>query len=233
MKKKQILIMIIIPLLMVGCQKNEEKNKKAIGEDVKMFMSIKPGIGSSEVYDIFEKAEKEGLGKSDFSRDETEIEGDKGEWQFNFKKKDGEAEVNETNGVMEKTSENGVSMAMTEQMGCDETHGADIVVYFERENIDGLMEYKVTGVMYRHDSDNDEIGYIDYSFNSGKIVDEAGIDESYSSILNKMSEKSSKEEVDKLLVELTDGVVDEKEKKKRIKAAEKEEKEIWEREIGY
>lgn len=233
MKKKQILIMIIIPLLMVGCQKNEEKNKKAIGEDVKMFMSIKPGMSGPEVSDIFEKAEKEGLGKSDFSRDEIEEEGDKGEWQFNFNKKDGEAEETETNGVMEKTSENSVSMAMTEQMGCDESHGADVIVFFEMKDGEDYMKPEITGIMYRHDSDNDEMGYIDYSFDSGKIVGEAGIDESYSSILNKMSEKSSKEEVDKLLVELTDGVVDEKEKKKRIKAAEKEEKEIWEREIGY
>lgn len=233
MKKKQILIMIIIPLLMVGCQKKEEKNKKAIGEDVKMFMSIKPGMSGPEVSDIFEKAEKEGLGKSDFSRDEIEEEGDKGEWQFNFNKKDGEAEETETNGVMKKTSENSVSMAMTEQMGCDESHGADVIVFFEMMDGEDYMKPEITGIMYRHDSDNDEMGYIDYSFDSGKIVDEAGIDESYRSIVNKMSEKSSKEEVDKLLVELTDGVVDEKEKKKRIKAAEKEEKEIWEREIGY
>lgn len=232
MSKKIMVIALFTLLLITGCDKEKEKKEIVIGEDVKMFMSIKPGIGSSEVYDIFEKAEKEGLGKREFSYDETEREGDKGEWQFNFKKKDGEAEVNETNGVMEKTSENGVSMAMTEQMGCDETHGADIVVYFERENIDGLMEYKVTGVMYRHDSDNDEMGYMKYNFNSERVVDETGIDESYSSILNKMSEKSSKEEVDKLLVELTDGVVDEKEKKERMKAVEKEEKEIWEREMG-
>lgn len=225
---------LAVSLLFSIVQKSEkeEKKEKVVDKSVEMFMSIKPGMDSSEVNDIFEKAEKEGLGKRELSYDEMEEEGDKGEWQFNFNKKDGEAEINETNGVMEKTSENGVSMAMTEQMGCDESHGADIVVFFEMKYVDGYVKPKMTGVMYRHDSDNDEMGYIKYSFNSDKVVDEAGIDESYRSILNKMREKSSKEEVDKLLVELTDGVVDEKEKKERIKAAEKEEKEIWEREMG-
>lgn len=223
-----MVIALFTLLLVTGCGKDEEKKEKVIGEDVKMFMSIKPGMSSLEVRDIFEKAEKEGLGKAEFKYDDMESTGDTGEWQFNFNKKDGEGKE-ETNEIEERTVGSSFVLAESEKNRCIETHGADVIVMFKQGD-DGSK--KVTGVMYRHDSDNEEMGVVMYSFDEGRICDTEGIDESYSPIIIDMSQKCSKEEVDKLLIDLTDGVDDEKDKKEKIKEIEKEEKEVWDREIG-
>ncbi|MDU6115928.1 MAG: hypothetical protein E6649_16060 [Paeniclostridium sordellii] len=198
MKKKYILIMLLIPLLMVGCKKEENK-EKVISESVKMFTEITPNTSFDDVVEIMQKAEKEGFGTFNDTARGSMRNGDKAELTFDFKVTNKEAEKShetderlyEVSGAKQQMYENGQPVVKSNY------YGATVAVTYRYED----YKKKIICVRYEAESDNEKIKSMEYSFVSECIVNDMGIENS--SKLQELQEKGSKKEVDKFLIELT------------------------------
>lgn len=198
MKKKYILIMLIIPLLMVGCKK-EEKKENVVSESVKMFTEITPNSSYDDVVEIMKKAEKDGLGKFKDTEGGSLRDGDKAELIFDFKVVNKEAEKShetdeffyEASGAKQQMYENGQPVVKSNY------YGATVAVTYRYED----YEKKIKKVRYEAESDNEKIKSMEYSFGSECIIYDMGIENSAK--LRELQERGSKAEVDEFLIELT------------------------------
>ena len=198
MKKKYILIMLIIPLLIVGCKK-EEKKETVVSESVKMFTEITPNSSFDDVVKIMQKAESEGLGKFKDTLEGSLREGDKADLVFSFKVTNKDAEkshdtdefFNEASGMNQQMYEGGHPVTKSTY------DGAMVSVTYKYKD----YEKKIKSVSYHAEDDNEKMKSMEYSFGSECLIYDMGI--KYSSKLGELQEKGSKEEVDKFLIELT------------------------------
>lgn len=204
MMKKILCVFLMIPVLVVGCGKKEDEQKEnVIRKDVQMFMDVTEGKQYSELVEMMEKAEKEGLGK--FTDNKPEYVGEEGSMVFAFNVVNEEAKKNddfdnwffEKKGGYQEMYLDG--HAVYEDSDMYSYKGAKVSVEYVWGIGEGSDE--VLNVEYDAEDDNEKVGRIVYDFKKGCITYDFGV--TYSKKLEKLQNGGSKKEVDEYLVELT------------------------------
>lgn len=227
MLKKYALMVLMIPMLTVGCSKKEEKKEYIIGKDVSMFMDITEGMGYEDVYEIMEEAEKNGFGKMKDSYSGSLREGDKGDLRFDFDIVDERAKAEfEMEEYHYKVSGKEQQMYLEGHPVFESSYnGATVSVEYVIEGYEKIIKK----VMYNAEDGEEKLSFIVYDFEKGYVTDEFGVAFEYSAWIEALKEGCSKKEVDELIVELTN----EKANEEILKKLKENEDEIWEREIGF
>ena len=227
MLKKYALIVLMIPILMVGCGKKEEKKEYTIGKDVGMFMDITEDMGYDDVYKIMEEAEKNGFGKVKDSYSGSLRQGDEGYLSFEFNIVDEEAKKDfERDEYLYKVSGKEQQMYLEGHPVFESSYnGATVSVGYVIEGYEKIIK----DVMYDAEDGEEKISIIVYDFEKGYVTNDFGVAFEYSAWLEALKEECSKKEVDELIVELTN----EEPNEEILKKLKENEEEIWEREMGY